>query len=71
MGQAGLSSLAWQRVEFDLRVWDRVRVLSRVRVESMDSFAKMSRTLELWVSSSSLKSGLELKHHLPNKASFP
>ena len=34
-------------VEFDSRVWDRVRVMSRVRVESMDSFAKTSRTLEL------------------------
>ena len=57
--------LVWQRVEFDLRVWDQVQVMSWVRVESMDSFAKMSRTPELWVSSSSLKPGLELEYHLP------
>ena len=57
--------IVWQWVEFDLRVWDWVQVMSQVRVESMDLFAKMSRTPELWVSSSSLKPGLKLKYHLP------
>ena len=60
------SHLAWQRVKFDSRVWDQVQVMSWVRVESMDLFAKTSRTLKLWVSSLSLKSGLKLKYHLPN-----
>ena len=32
----------------------------------MDSFAKTSRTLELCVSSLSLKSGLKLEYHLSN-----
>ena len=53
--------LACQRVEFDSRVWDRVRVMSRVWVRGPNSFAKSSQTLELWVSNSSSRSGLELE----------